>query len=100
MADRLRECTREHDTVARIGGDEFVILQIRIPEDTLSASIDRLQETLGKHNLQSKKPYKLSLSLGSVVYNPADATSLEQLLAEADVKMYEHKKSKNIQNKG
>ena len=96
----LQETFRSSDIIARIGGDEFVILQIRIPDDTLSASIDRLQETLGKHNLQSKKPYKLSLSLGSVVYNPADATSLEQLLAEADVKMYEHKKSKNLQNKG
>jgi predicted signal transduction protein with EAL and GGDEF domain len=34
------------------------------------------------------------------VYNPADAKSLEQLLTEADVKMYEQKKSKNLQNKG
>ena len=99
-ASILQETFRSSDIIARIGGDEFVILQIRIPDDTLSASIDRLQETLGKHNLQSKKPYKLSLSLGSAVYNPADAKSLEQLLTEADVKMYEQKKSKNLQNKG
>ncbi len=99
-ASILQETFRSSDIIARIGGDEFVILQIGIPDDTLSASTDRLQETLGKHNLQSEKPYKLSLSLGSAVYNPADAKSLEQLLTEADVKMYEQKKSKNLQNKG
>lgn len=96
VATILQETFRSSDIIARIGGDEFVALQIKnLDESDLSASIDRLQETLAKHNLQSGKPYTLSLSLGSVLYNPTDARTLEQLLAEADAKMYEQKKSKH-----
>ena len=92
----LLETFRSSDIIARIGGDEFVALQIKKSgEPNLSSSTDRLQEALANHHLKSSKSYKLSLSLGSVVYNPADAKTLEQLLAEADAKMYEQKKSKN-----
>jgi diguanylate cyclase (GGDEF)-like protein/PAS domain S-box-containing protein len=95
VASILLKTFRSSDIVARIGGDEFVTLQIKNPDELhLSNSTDRLQETLANHNSQSGKSYILSLSLGSVLYNPADAKSLEQLLAEADEMMYEQKKSK------
>ena len=96
----LLKTFRSSDVIARIGGDEFIALQIKNPDEPyLSASTDRLHEIVANHNSQSGKPYKLSLSLGSVVYDPADAKSLEQLLAEADEKMYEQKKSKNHKKK-
>jgi diguanylate cyclase (GGDEF)-like protein/PAS domain S-box-containing protein len=98
-ASILLETFRDSDIIARIGGDEFVVLQIRAPDDSLSVSTDRLHENLAKHNLHSEKPYNLSLSLGSVVYNPADGKTLDQLLEEADAKMYEQKKSKNLKKK-
>ena len=98
-ASILLETFRDSDIIARIGGDEFVVLQIRIPDDSLSVSTDRLHEILAKHNSQSEKPYRLSLSLGSVVYNPADGKTLDQLLEEADAKMYEQKKSKGSKKK-
>ncbi len=91
----LLETFRSSDIIARIGGDEFVVLQIKNSENSLLISTDRLQETFVKHNLKSQKPYKLSLSLGIVVYNPEQPISLEQLLADADTKMYEQKKSKH-----
>jgi diguanylate cyclase (GGDEF)-like protein/PAS domain S-box-containing protein len=96
----LQETFRSSDIIARIGGDEFVALQIKNPDEPyLSASTDRLQESLKKHNSQSGKPYDLSLSMGTVVYNPEDSRTLEQLLAEADSKMYEQKRSKSLNNK-
>jgi diguanylate cyclase (GGDEF)-like protein/PAS domain S-box-containing protein len=96
----LLKTFRSSDILARIGGDEFIALQIRNPDEPyLSSSTDRLQEIIANHNSQSGKPYKLSLSLGSVVYDPADAKSLEQLLAEADEKMYEQKRSKTHKKK-
>jgi diguanylate cyclase (GGDEF)-like protein len=94
-ANILLETFRSSDIIARIGGDEFVALQIKNQDEpNLSASTDRLQEALARHNLQSGKPYKLSLSLGSVLYNPEHAQTLVQLLAEADAKMYAQKKMK------
>ncbi len=100
VATILMDTFRSSDIIARIGGDEFVALQMKNPENSLTISSDRLQETLANRNLRSKKPYKISLSLGSVVYNPEQPTSLEQLLAEADAKMYEQKKLKNSSNNG
>jgi diguanylate cyclase (GGDEF)-like protein/PAS domain S-box-containing protein len=96
----LMETFRSSDIIARIGGDEFVVLQIKNRENSLLISTDRLQETFAEHNLKSQKPYKLSLSLGIVIYNPEQPVSLEQLLADADTKMYEQKKSKHAKIKG
>jgi diguanylate cyclase (GGDEF)-like protein len=100
VATILMDTFRSSDIIARIGGDEFVALQMKNPDNSMTISSDRLQETLTNRNLKSQKPYKISLSLGSVVYNPEQPTSLEQLLAEADAKMYEQKKSKNSKNNG
>lgn len=96
----LLETFRSSDIIARIGGDEFVALQMKNPEDPLTITTDRLQETLAKHNNASPKSYKISLSLGTVVFSPGQPRSLEELLAEADAKMYEQKKSKNTKIKG
>ena len=91
----LMDTFRSSDIIARIGGDEFVALQMKNPEDSLPISIDRLQETLAKHNSSSQKTYRISLSLGTVLYNPEQPKTLEQLLSEADAKMYAQKKSKS-----
>jgi diguanylate cyclase (GGDEF)-like protein/PAS domain S-box-containing protein len=94
----LVDTFRSSDIIARIGGDEFVALQMKNPENSMTISSDRLQEALVNHNERSQKSYKLSLSLGSVVYKPEEPVSLEELLAEADAKMYEQKKSKSSYN--
>ena len=98
VATILMDTFRSSDIIARIGGDEFVALQMKNPENFLTISSDRLQETIRNHNAKSQKPYKISLSLGSVVYSPEQPASLEKLLAEADAKMYEQKKLKNSSN--
>lgn len=96
----LLETFRSSDIIARIGGDEFVALQIKNPEDpNLTASTIRLQTALSTFNAQSGNPYKLSLSFGSALYNPAEGKPFELLLEEADAKMYEQKKAKNRKNK-
>lgn len=95
VARILMETFRSSDIIARIGGDEFVALQMLNPEDPQSISTERLLQALAMHNAASQKTYRLSISLGSVVYNPDQPQSLEELLAEADTRMYEQKKSKN-----
>jgi diguanylate cyclase (GGDEF)-like protein/PAS domain S-box-containing protein len=95
VASIFMDTFRSSDIIARIGGDEFVVLQMKNPEDPLSISTKRLQENLVNHNQQSTKPYDLSLSIGSVIYKPEQPKSLMQILAEADAKMYAQKKIKN-----
>ena len=89
VADVLKETFRESDIIARIGGDEFVILATETGE--ASALTTRLQENLEARNARGERRYKLSLSVGVARYDPEHPCSIDELLARADRLMYEQK---------
>ena len=93
-ADILRETFRESDILARIGGDEFVILQLEDIKLNAEQVAGRLQRHFDEHNAERNKPYTPSLSIGITYYNPAEPSSLEELLARADKLMYDQKRSR------
>ncbi len=91
IANALKETFRESDIIARIGGDEFVVLAIETdgaPAEILTA---RLQENLKARNARGDRRYKLSLSMGIARYDPEHPCSIDELLARADRLMYEQK---------
>lgn len=90
----LKENFRESDIIARIGGDEFVILAIETPESDVDLLVARIKSSLDLHNVQAKKPYELSLSIGMSSYDPESPVSIDDLLSGADRLMYEEKKLK------
>jgi diguanylate cyclase (GGDEF)-like protein/PAS domain S-box-containing protein len=93
VADVLTETFRESDVVARIGGDEFVVLAIETngaPAEVLTA---RLQEKLEARNAREGRPYELSLSMGLARYDPERPCSIDDLLARADRVMYGQKRN-------
>lgn len=88
VANRLLMATDEFDTVARIGGDEFVIILPDIRHE--SVAMDKAEEFLkifdrpfliGKHSL------KISASIGLSFY-PKDGLDYETLMKNADLSMY------------
>jgi len=85
---------RDSDIIARISGDEFVVIPVGTERDCIDIVINRLQKALEIYNSQSNLGYKLSLSLGIASYNPEHPCSIEELLAQADKSMYERKKNK------
>lgn len=90
----LKETFRESDIIARISGDEFLVLfteDIKISSEELA---DRLQVNLRAHNEKETRRYKLSLSLGIAYYNPEHPCSIGELLRQADASMYEQKRYK------
>jgi diguanylate cyclase (GGDEF)-like protein len=93
VADRLRAQSREGDTVARVGGDEFVVL-IENGENLrdISACASRLVEGLGAPYLLGKSECRVTLSLGISVF-PSDGDDSEALLKAADVAMYRAKET-------
>lgn len=93
VADLLRRCVRSADTVARIGGDEFVILQVGAAQpDGARALADRILESFAAEMDTSRDPTAVGVSLGVSIY-PDDATDAEGLRHNADIALYRAKES-------
>lgn len=91
-ADILREHFRKSDIIARVGGDEFVVLPILTTGETAKAIISRLQKAVESHNCTNERKYELSLSAGIAYYDPEFNFSLEELLDQGDKSMFKQKK--------
>ncbi len=90
----LKNTLRDSDIIARVGGDEFVVLALDAKKDEAGALINRLQECLDVQNREIGRPYALSLSFGVAYYEPEHPCSLDELISSADASMYEQKKKK------
>jgi diguanylate cyclase (GGDEF)-like protein len=90
VSQSMQKCLREYDMLARIGGDEFVLLLPGMGPE--SAAEKRIELALAVDHLADEFPaFPVSVSMGSATY-PRDATSPEQLLELADRRMYWHKR--------
>jgi len=87
FANLLREVCREYDYVARMGGDEFVIVAPTITPDAVNEKAILLSTLARQAGRQICGKDLLSLSLGVAFYGQ-DGLDTEKLLAEADRKMY------------
>ncbi|MCZ6716985.1 MAG: EAL domain-containing protein [Gammaproteobacteria bacterium] len=88
---RLRRCIDSADTVARLGGDEFTVIlsDLKSPRDAAHASkriIDALSEPFQIGTME----HFLGASIG-ITMIPADGSSVEELLRNADIAMYKAK---------
>lgn len=91
----LRRTFRDSDIIARMGGDEFVVLATDISHGTDALIIDRLRAELRQVNEQGGAPYRLSFSVGAAHFDPYNPPSMEELLATADAMLYEQKRQKH-----
>ncbi len=87
----LREAFRESDIIARVGGDEFVVLAIEAGEAKAEALRRRVEERFVAWNARPGRRFTLAASLGVVRYNPGQPCSIPDLMAEADKRMYAEK---------
>jgi len=90
----LTETFRDSDVVARMGGDEFVVMTVDATESDLSTIQARLQSNVNADNLQSVRGYALSFSLGVIRVDLNSTATMEALLSQADAAMYAHKQSR------
>jgi len=90
-ADLFREVFRKTDIVGRIGGDEFAIFMVKASEYNAEK---RLRVRFDAFNRLGERPYRLDLSLGMVRFDPSAPLELEELLKEADRRMYREKLAK------
>ena len=97
LADILRRTFRSSDIIARIGGDEFVILENSAERTDAQSSITRLEENLRQHNAAQSRAYELSVSIGVVRGMPDEYPTVETLLKRGDELMYQAKRSRRRQ---
>lgn len=88
---RLRSSARSTDVIARIGGDEFVVLVQGYDNLDADSLAPRFQNSFSKPFPLASQMLALSASMGYALLDD-EAVSAEQLLALADQKMYEHKR--------
>jgi diguanylate cyclase (GGDEF)-like protein len=91
VAERLRGCVREGNTVARLGGDEFAIV---LPGETAATAVPvagRVLAALRRPIAVSGQETRIGASVG--VAELAGHDSAEELLADADIAMYEAKRA-------
>ncbi|WP_411679270.1 diguanylate cyclase [Clostridium thailandense] len=82
----------ESDIVARMSGDEFVAIAVnKASEEESKKIIELINSNFYKYNLISKKPYKLSISMGYSMCIPSTNTTFKELLHKADTMLYEAK---------
>jgi len=91
MAERLTGCVRQADTVARQGGDEFVLLLTAYRDsEELLAVIQRIHSAIALPWQAGRREFHVTCSVGIAVY-PNDGRTSDVLLRNADVAMYKAK---------
>ena len=95
VANVLRDTFRHSDILARMGGDEFVILAIELDNKDSEGVTARLRQNLQKRMepMPGLSP-PLLLSIGLARYDPTQPCSVDELVGLADARMYAEKRAK------
>ncbi len=87
FAQALKDSCREYDYVARMGGDEFVVIAPGLALDAAAKKVEQIRPLARQAGFDVCGEDMLSLSVGLAV-SPEDGNDAEQLLTEADRRMY------------
>ncbi len=84
----LRNAAENGDFLCRYAGDEFFIVSEVSEEAELQKKIDRIEETLKKYNEEKRFIFKISLSIGGVMYKKSKHKDPDKFISDADIQMY------------
>ena len=94
VARRLRDCVRQTDTVARVGGDEFIVILTGVQEfETVEFVARRILDYVSAPFFCEGRKLKIDASIG-IALSPEDGVDPDLLLSKADVAMYAAKRER------
>ena len=88
----LQSALRDTDLIGRFGGEEFLVILPNLDQQGGLTGAERLRRTVENSHLElSGKPCPITVSIGVAIYRPHD--DVDQLLARADVALYQAKQN-------
>jgi diguanylate cyclase (GGDEF)-like protein len=97
IAEAIKANLRDDDFAFRYGGDEIVIVINNCDEEKSTMVIKRINNSVEIKKNEFQKPYNMSISIGMVSLVTKESTTSDDLIAKADILMYEEKKRKKAQ---
>jgi diguanylate cyclase (GGDEF)-like protein len=92
LSARLRSILRASDTVARVGGDEFIAVLTNVPDrEAIELAANKIIEECGRTFVLEGKECHVGLSMGIAVF-PDDGEAIDELVNHADAAMYRIKR--------
>lgn len=97
IAELLRHTFRDTDVIGRVGGDEFIVAS-RSTQSQLLLAVERLHAEAKRFTPENPAGFPLCFSFGIAEYCPNDRTqtTLDDLIHEADHRMYQRKREKKL----
>jgi len=88
-ARRIGEAARRYDLLARVGGEEFLIILPGCDERMACEIAERIRSAIGDVPIQSPAgPLTVTMSIGAVAWQPGNAAPAQQLWETADQALY------------
>jgi diguanylate cyclase (GGDEF)-like protein len=87
FADMANQATRDQDTLARWGGEEFVLLMGSSSLAAAQAGLERLREVVAAHTMVIG-PHGISVTMSAGIAEPLEGESYERVLSRADHALY------------
>ncbi len=99
IAGIMSSSLRKDDVFCRFGGDEFVIILKYATPVSPKKVVNKIYNRINDLNKITDKPYKYLFSAGTAYTDFSDDMTVEELIKQADSRMYQHKKSrKSVRN--
>lgn len=87
----IKKFIRCNDILCRLGGDEFLVIFSNVKGDDAEKVIRRIVYNIDIENKKKLKPYDVSFSYGIFEVNYDNNLSIDEIIKNADAKMYENK---------
>lgn len=91
VVDTIKACIRKEDTVIRLGGDEFLLIFEKIPQEKLEERLNHIRKEIGALQNGDYPSMKISVSIGAIVTSDCSSESRKR----ADQALYDAKQSRN-----